>query len=72
MLMLEEKANKSPLSSDILGCCKNSTAYSVKEQLLLCAHPGRRLLSHEKETADVYVQISPWHSMTCTLKENAP
>ena len=57
--MLEEKANKSLLSSDILGCCKNSTAHSVKEQLLLCVHPRRHFLSHEKETADVLCTNQP-------------
>ena len=61
--MLEEKANRSPLSSDALGRCKNSTAYNVKGQLLLCVHPGRYFPRHRKETADVLCTKQPLASM---------
>lgn len=56
--MLEGKANKGPLSSDVIGCCKDSTAYNVKEQLC-CVYPGRCFLSHRKETADVLCTNQP-------------
>lgn len=55
----EEKANKSPLPSDILGCCKNSTAHGVKERVLSYIHSGRYFPSHRKETADVLCTNQP-------------
>lgn len=56
--MLEGKANKSPLSSDVIGCCKDSTAYNVKEPFC-CVYPGRCFLSLRKETADVLCTNQP-------------
>lgn len=65
--MLEGKANKSPLSSDVIGCFKDSTAHNVKEQLC-CVDPGRFSLSHRKETADVLCTNQPL-AYVCYLDE---
>ena len=42
-----------------LGCCKNSTAYDVKEQLLSSVHPGSYFPSQRKETAGVLCTNQP-------------
>lgn len=65
--MLEGKANKSPLSSDVIGCCKDSTAHNVNEQLCY-VYPGRFSLSHRKETADVLCTNQPL-AYVCYLDE---
>lgn len=65
--MLEGKANKSPLSSDVIGCCKDPTAYNVKEQFC-CVYPGRCFLSHRKETADVLCTNQPL-AYVCSIGE---